>query len=153
MTAIGGSSIQGVQVATDSLSVRANNLANLNTPGYRSLDPVVVERGGMPELRVRPSTPDAFTPSNGAPATASAYSAAAVGLATSPTATAVASSTAGSNVAGAPSAATSSAGPLNDVDLISNMVGLQQDYHLSTYNLAALRTQNRMSGELLDLLG
>lgn len=48
-------SVAGMQAATDRLSIRARNVANVQTPGYKADDVVQIATGSGPVVSVRPA--------------------------------------------------------------------------------------------------
>ena len=50
-------------------------------------------------------------------------------------------------------AASDKPNPANSPDLTSDVVGMKTDQLAGSYNLKALKVQDRMAGELLDLIG
>jgi len=129
---IQGTSLRGVQNAETSLSVHARNIANANTAGYGSFDVVVSD--GSPRIRLSSPTPGGFSKGIEDPVRP---------LLESPKQTVSTTSATEKNAAGMS----------NNVDLAANLVGMQEDRRTAGYNLKALKIQDRMAGDLLNLVG
>lgn len=122
-------SLQAIRDAETSLSGRARNIANANTVGYQSVD--VTVSGGSPRARLTSPSPGGFSRSFDNP----------VGPLTKPATTSRSEDT------------LSRWNPPNDVDLAKEMVGMQQDRRTAGYNIQSLKVKDRMTGDLLDLVG
>lgn len=130
---ISGDSLRGIRNAETSLMVRSQNIANVNTEGYKALDVVVSD--GSPRIRLQSETLGGF--SRGVQPTRP--------LVDTPT-------TANPPPTTEATKASVRTRP-NDVDLAKDMVGMQQDRRFAGYNLQAMKVQDRMAGDLLDLVG
>lgn len=122
-------SLQAIRDAETSLSGRARNIANANTVGYQSVDATV--SGGSPRARLTSPTPGGFSRPFDNP----------VGPLTKPATSSKSEDT------------LSRWNPPNDVDLAKEMVGMQQDRRTAGYNIQSLKVKDRMTGDLLDLVG
>jgi len=131
---ISGDSLRGIQNADTTLGVRSHNIANVNTAGYNALD--VVVSNGSPRVRLQSGTPGGF--SKGIQDSVKPL---------------VDNPDAGKAGARKPNGMASPAELPNDVDLAKDMIGMQQDRRTAGYNLQALKIQDRMNGDLLDLVG
>lgn len=131
---ISGDSLRGIRNAETTLGVRSQNIANVNTEGYKALD--VVVSNGSPRVRLQSETLGGF--SKGVQASVRP-------LVETPDA----------NSFGSRGMETkrSAMSPPNDVDLAKDMIGMQQDRRFAGYNLQAMKVQDRMAGDLLDLVG
>lgn len=122
-------SLQAIRDAETSLSGRARNIANANTVGYQSVD--VTVSGGSPRARLTSPSPGGFSRPFDNP----------VGPLTKPATSSRSEDT------------LSRWNPPNDVDLAKEMVGMQQDRRTAGYNIQSLKVKDRMTGDLLDLVG
>ncbi len=131
---ISGDSLRGIRNAEATLGVRSQNIANVNTEGYKALD--VVVSNGSPRVRLQSETLGGF--SKGVQSSVRP-------LVDNPDAGSLGSQTQEPKGAGMSLP--------NDVDLAKEMVGMQQDRRFAGYNLQAMKVQDRMAGDLLDLVG
>lgn len=129
MMRIESDSLQAIRDAETSLAGRARNIANANTVGYKSID--VTVSGGSPRARLSSPSPGGFSRPFDNP----------VGPLTKPTTSTQAEDS------------LSRWSRPNDVDLAKEMVGMQQDRRTAGYNIQSLKVKDRMTGDLLDLIG
>jgi len=128
---IQGDSLRAIQGAETSLTARSRNIANVNTPGYQALDVVVSD--GSPRVRMSSPSPGGFSKRFDTP----------VGPLVEAPPAKPASRSSDANSTGLP----------NNVDLAKDLVGIQQDRRTAGYSLKSLKVQDRMTGDLLDLVG
>lgn len=121
--------LQAIRNAETSLNGRARNIANVNTVGYQAIDVNVT--GGSPRVRLSSPSPGGFSKPFDNP----------IGPLTKPEPAPEAKDT------------LSRWSKPNDVDLAKEMVGMQQDRRTAGYNIQSLKVKDRMTGDLLDLVG